>query len=198
MVAHLPSYYKLTEEAMKSYFLDLADQIQGPMMIYNISATTHMSIPIELIIELSAHPKIVGLKDSERDLERIGRLLELFRDRPDFSYQLGWAAQSSAFIEGGGDGIVPSTANAFPNLYYQLYTAVRNGERDKAQHLQSLTNHISGIYQKDKLLSEALPGLKVILEYLEICQAGALAPCYAPSQDEVEAIRIAMDQLELS
>ena len=94
-VATLPSYYNLTAGQMRNYFAQLADAIAGPLMIYNIPATTHMSIPLQVIDELSHHENIVGVKDSERDEERLQQSLALWRHRDDFSFFLGWAAKSA-------------------------------------------------------------------------------------------------------
>jgi dihydrodipicolinate synthase/N-acetylneuraminate lyase len=78
VAATLPSYYSLTEDQMKTYFLQLADKIAGPLIIYNIPATTHMSIPLSLIDELSHHVHIVATKDSERSDERLKQSLQLW------------------------------------------------------------------------------------------------------------------------
>jgi len=77
VVATLPSYYGLTEKQVLKYFTTLADSTSLPLFIYNIPATTHMSIPLPVIDELSKHKNIVGLKDSERSEERMLRSLEL-------------------------------------------------------------------------------------------------------------------------
>ena len=61
IVATLPTYYALTPEQMYEYYRTLADCITGPLMLYNILATTHMSIPVEIIRRLADHPNIVGL-----------------------------------------------------------------------------------------------------------------------------------------
>lgn len=190
LVAHLPSYYAINTASMYRYYMELADNLGGPLMLYNINATTHMSIPVDVVVRLSEHPNIVGLKDSERDVERLDTFLELFRDREDFAYQLGWAAQSMYAFENGADGIVPSTANAFPDLYYKLYRAALDGNHGEAEKYQALTDEISSIYQANRMLSETLPSLKVILEEMGICQSYALAPCYAIADEEKQNIRI--------
>ena len=77
IVATLPTYYALTPEQMENYYRTLADSIKGPLMLYNILATTHMSIPVDVIRRLADHPNIVGLKDSERDLERMAQCIEI-------------------------------------------------------------------------------------------------------------------------
>ena len=59
IVATLPTYYTLTPQQMFEYYKTLADCITGPLMLYNILATTHMSIPVDIIRQLSDHPNIV-------------------------------------------------------------------------------------------------------------------------------------------
>ena len=73
VVAHLPWYYVLEGDEMRRYFTLLADAVGGALMLYNIPKTTHMSIPIEVIEQLSSHRRIVGLKDSENNSARVER-----------------------------------------------------------------------------------------------------------------------------
>src|SRR6202000_1917559 len=91
VVCNLPSYYQLSETQILKYFESLAGQIPGTLMIYNNPSTTHHSIPLPLVDKLSHHPNIVGLKDSERDEERLVAALEMWSNRKDFSHLLGWA-----------------------------------------------------------------------------------------------------------
>ena len=70
VVATLPSYYTLSPSEMTLFYQTLADKINGPLMIYNIKATTQMSIPFDVVVNLANHPNIWGLKDSERDYEQ--------------------------------------------------------------------------------------------------------------------------------
>src|SRR4029079_9222738 len=88
VAATLPSYYALNEAQMKKYFEQLADAIPLPLIIYNIPSTTHMSIPLAVIDELSHHPNIIGTKDSERSEERLMKSLDLWKQRKDFGHIL--------------------------------------------------------------------------------------------------------------
>ncbi len=197
LVANLPSYYKLSDSSILRYYSDLADRVNAPLMIYNILSTTHMSIPVSVVEKLSKHPNIIGLKDSERDEKRMDTLLVMFKDDPDFSYLLGWAARSTDFLRNGGDGIVPSTGNAYPQLYYQLYQAVLENDLETAQKMQEITDKVSAVYQKGKLLSESIPGLKVILSSMGICQPNALAPCYELAPAQIEEIKSEVNLLDI-
>ena len=189
IVATLPTYYALTEEQMYTYYKTLADSITGPLMLYNILATTHMSIPVSVIRRLADHPNIVGLKDSERDLERMAQCIDIARDRTDFCYFCGWAAQSAHSLELGGDGIVPSTGNYDPQSFQRLYEAAVNGDMDTANRLQDETNETAKIYQKDRTLGQSLAALKVMMGTKGLCGPDMLPPLTRLSAAEEQAIK---------
>ena len=188
IVATLPTYYALTAEQMENYYRALADSIKGPLMLYNILATTHMSIPVEVIRRLADHPNIVGLKDSERDLERMAQCIEIAKGREDFCYFCGWAAQSAHSLELGGDGIVPSTGNFVPEMFQQLYEAAVKGDMATANRLQDETNEIAKIYQKDRTLGQSLTALKVMMQTKGLCEPWMLMPLTRLSAEEEKAI----------
>lgn len=188
IVATLPTYYALTEEQMENYYRTLASSIKGPLMLYNILATTHMSIPVEVIRRLADHPNIVGLKDSERDLERMAQCIEIAKGREDFCYFCGWAAQSAHSLELGGDGIVPSTGNSVPEMFQQLYEAAVKGDMATANRLQDETNEIAKIYQKDRTLGQSLTALKVMMQTKGLCEPWMLMPLTRLSAEEEKAI----------
>jgi 4-hydroxy-tetrahydrodipicolinate synthase len=184
VAATLPSYYALSESAMKQYFEQLAEGLNGPLIIYNIPATTHMSIPLPVIDALSHHPNIVGTKDSERSEERLKESLSLWSKREDFSHYLGWAAKSAEALINGSDGLIPSTGNLYPKLYDDLYKAVERGDSEKAFQLQKLSDVLGDIYQKGRLLGESLWALKVLMQEAGLCQPYVMPPLQSLSNEE--------------
>jgi dihydrodipicolinate synthase/N-acetylneuraminate lyase len=176
MVATLPSYYALTEKQMLQYFKTLADNISLPLFLYNIPATTHMSIPLAVIDELSQHKNIVGLKDSERSEERMLQALQLWKDRTDFHYILGWAAKSADALVNGADGLVPSTGNIYPEIYEDMLTAFKAGDKDKMYVLQKLSDDYGALYQANRTLGESLHALKLMMKEKEICEEYVMPP----------------------
>ena len=188
IVATLPCYYALTPEQMENYYRQLADYSRIPVMIYNILATTHMSIPLDVIKRLADHPNIVGLKDSERDLERMQLCIEFAQSREDFSYFCGWAAQSFYSLTLGGDGIVPSTGNFTPGMFRKLYESATSGDLGTAQQLQVSTNDIAKIYQAGRTLGQSLTALKVMMQTDGLCTPDVLPPLTRLSEAEENEI----------
>jgi 4-hydroxy-tetrahydrodipicolinate synthase len=188
MMSVLPYYYALTDSQMLRYYAQLADAVPQ-LMMYNIPATTHMSIPLQVVAQLSTHPNICGLKDSERDEHRMEECIAMFREREDFSYFLGYAALSAAALLQGADGIVPSTGNVVPAMFRQLYDAAISGNEVEARRLQCETNDIAKIYQANRTLGQSLAALKAMLSVLRLCEPNVLPPLDNLTADEINELR---------
>lgn len=176
IAATLPCYYSLTPKQMYEYYKNLADTLTAPLMLYNITITTHMSIPLDVIEKLSHHPNIVGLKDSENNIQRMEEALTLFSDREDFAYFCGCAANSAKALSLGADGIVPSVGNYLPKIYNDLFEAGISGNTEIADDLQAKTIEIGKINTDNLTLGESLAGLKVIMKMYGLCETYMLPP----------------------
>jgi 4-hydroxy-tetrahydrodipicolinate synthase len=184
VAATLPSYYALTEDEMLRYFEQLANSILGPLIIYNIPATTHMSIPLPLIEKLSYHEHIVGTKDSERSEERLKTSMEWWSNRADFSHFLGWAARSAMALKNGSDGLIPSTGNLFPSVYRDMMDAVNNGDEEKTNRRQELSDLLGNLYQSGRTLGGSLWALKVLMHEAGLCGPWVMPPLREGSREE--------------
>ena len=189
IAATLPCYYALTPEQMYDYYKDMADTLTVPLMLYNITITTHMSIPMNIIERLSHHPNIVGLKDSENNVPRLEEALKLFADREDFAYFCGCAANSAVALKNGADGIVPSVGNYLPKIYQDLYEAGVRGDMEKAEELQQKTIEIGKINTAGLTLGESLAGLKIIMNEAGLCETNMLPPLTKLNAETEERIR---------
>lgn len=186
VAATLPTYYKLSDAQIEKYYLDLAESIKPSLIIYNIPATTHMSIPLNLLDRLSQHPNIVAVKDSERSLERLEQSLDLWRDRSDFKHYMGWAGGAAQALINGSAGVVPSSGNFAPAIYTDMCRAVEQGDLDSAHALQKQSNDLGALYQANRSLGESLWGLKVLMKEIGLCDAYMMPPLYALGQADEE------------
>lgn len=198
LVSTLPSYFGLTELQMKKYFESLAESVTLPLVIYNIPSTTHMSIPLSIIDELSHHPNIIGTKDSERNEERLKQSLDLWKNREDFSHFLGWAAKSAQALEGGSDGLVPSTANLTPEIYEVMFDAVREGDHATAMAMQHLSDVFGNLYQQGRTLGESLAALKLLMKEKGICKQFMMPPLSTLSHHDEEKLLATFKELNSS
>jgi len=68
-----PSYYhaKMNEEAQINFFSEVADHTKIPVMIYNVTAFTHINVTVNTVRVLSKHPNILGMKDSTGNVPQL-------------------------------------------------------------------------------------------------------------------------------
>jgi 4-hydroxy-tetrahydrodipicolinate synthase len=189
IVSTLPSYYTLTPRQMKLFYENMADQTDCPIIMYNIKATTQMSIPLNLVEQLSKHPNIVGIKDSERDSERLETCIQMFKDREDFSFFCGWGAQSFNSLRMGADGLVPSTGNVVPAMYKKMMDAFVSGDYILAKEMQKKTDEVAALYQKGRTLGESLAALKAMMEIKGLCGSVMTPPLTELSDEESRALQ---------
>ena len=188
IVSVLPCYFTLSPSEIYAYYEKLADSIDFPLMIYNIPATTNMSIPLEIVEKLSHHPNILGFKDSERNEARIAKGVSMFCTREDFSYFVGYAALCASSLRMGADGIIPSTGNFVPGMFKQLYDYSVAGMWEEAERIQKETNEIAQIYQSGRSLGESLQALKVMMSEIGLCQSVAIPPLSEPGMEDQNKI----------
>jgi len=196
VVSHPPSYYPITGDDMLRYFELLADRIAGPLVVYNIPVTTHLSIPLDVVEELSHHPNIVGLKDSESNLHRLEEAISRWSGRDDFAHLTGWAAQSAYGLQLGSDGIVPSAGNLVPRWYRSLYDAAAAGDAATAFAIQKATDELSTLYVDHPTLGQSLAALKTMMAARGLCGPHMLPPLFRLIPRDEEAVRRRMSRFD--
>ena len=189
VVAHLPCYYALTPKEQLAYYMALVRQIDGPLAVYNIPSTTHISIPIEIIEQLSGIEAVVGVKDSENNPSRLVEELAILGGKPGFSVFVGAAALSAKALPLGADGIVPSAGNLVPGLSRLLYESGIAGDVTSAERYQQAMDRVSDIYRRDRSLAQSLGALKAAMSALSLCGPDVLSPLRPPDANEQAAIR---------
>src|SRR5581483_6635226 len=65
-----PSFFKnqMTAELFIRHYAEVADASPIPVLLYNVSMYTGVTLHVEAVEQLSAHPNIAGMKESGNDL----------------------------------------------------------------------------------------------------------------------------------
>jgi 4-hydroxy-2-oxoglutarate aldolase len=131
-----PSYFKsrMNREALKKHFLLLADQSKVPVLIYNNPRVLGVSVDSELLIELSKHPNIAGIKDSSGDLSFLAETIPHL-DSP-FSFLVGAGSVILPGLRLGATGGILAIADVAPARCAELYNLYLEGKMDDALKLQ--------------------------------------------------------------
>jgi 2-dehydro-3-deoxy-D-pentonate aldolase len=131
-----PYYFKLSQESVEEYFAELARHTALDIVLYNIPVfANEISIPV--VQRLADYPRIVGMKDSSRDLPRFLNLMNLIRpDHPDFAFLIGTEEILMPAVLMGADGGTVATSGVVPEVVMKMYHATVSGDLDTARRIQ--------------------------------------------------------------
>lgn len=77
VLVRTPHYYRkqMRNREMLTYYQAVADRSPLPVLLYSVPGCTGYDLPVEVVAELVMHPKIIGMKDSSGNVERITQLI---------------------------------------------------------------------------------------------------------------------------
>jgi 4-hydroxy-tetrahydrodipicolinate synthase len=132
-----PYYYKLSQESIEEYFRQLAQRSPIDIVIYNIPMfANEISVPVLTRLAFDC-PRIVGTKDSSKDLCRFMHVNHAIKgQRPTFVNLIGWEELLVPSMLMGGDGGTLSTAGVAPEVIMKLYHTALGGDWDAARSMQ--------------------------------------------------------------
>jgi 4-hydroxy-tetrahydrodipicolinate synthase len=131
-----PFYYPMSQDSIQAYFEEVADRSRLDLMLYNIPQFSN-EIAVKTLVALCEHPRIVGTKDSARDLPRYMATIHKIRPkRPDFSFLIGCEEILLTSMIMGGDGGTIATSGVVPEMIVKLYNLFLQGRIDDATKIQ--------------------------------------------------------------
>jgi 4-hydroxy-tetrahydrodipicolinate synthase len=177
-----PYYFSHTTETVTKFYLDVAAAIPNPIVIYDNPYTTHYRIPLDSILQLAAIPHIVGLKESDQDVERWQSLTRHFKSDQDFSILIGTEGLIKVALLLGADGVVSGLHNVAPQLAIDLYRGAQSGDMEGADLAQQKLINLFNIFTCG---AGIWGGFEVALNFLDICEKVAASPYDSPISQPV-------------
>jgi len=177
-----PFYYHPGPESIIEHYRRLAAATKLPVLVYNIPSNTGNNVDAKLLVQLSRIPNIVGIKDSSRDFSQ---LLDYLASVPQgFTVINGTDSYLfSAFCAGVNAG-VSATANAFPELFVEMYGAYKASDLAKGERLQKKIHSLRSAMNNPPLV----PYLEV-LKMRGMKSGNVRPPLRQMNSEEVAALR---------
>jgi 4-hydroxy-tetrahydrodipicolinate synthase len=173
------------------HFKALNDNVEIPVMLYNVPGRTVVDMSNDTIVRLSKLPNIVGIKDATGAVDRMSQLRTEIA--PGFSFLSGDDPTMIGYMAHGGGGVISVTSNVAPAAMVAMYTAVAQGAFDTARQWQDKL-----IKLHKALFADASPSpTKYAMSRLGLCSEEVrlpITPCSAAVRPIVDA---AMDAVGL-
>lgn len=183
-----PSYYPCGDGDLMRLFTELADASPVPLVLYNIPMFTGVPLPVDVVARLAAHPRIVGIKDSSRDMEYLQSVVLAVRDDEapsQFTVYTGADTLLLASLLVGADGAVAASSNLVPELGVDVAAAVAEGDLEQARRSQ---RHLVQVVTACR--QGAFPaGWKAALHLAGVCGPHLAAPAAPLSEPLMERLR---------
>jgi 4-hydroxy-2-oxoglutarate aldolase len=169
-----PSYFKalMTPEAFKKHFFTIADNVNVPLIIYHIPRFTGVNLSPELLVELSKHENIAGIKDSSGNMAFLDRIIPHLD--PNFDYLLGAGSMLFPGITMGACGGVLALSDVATSLCIELYQLSLSKQWEDAKKLQ----HDLVPLNQALTVEHGIPAIKYALDQIGFYGG----PCRLPLQ----------------
>jgi 4-hydroxy-tetrahydrodipicolinate synthase len=196
VVLSTPYYFPAGQTELTGYVQNLVPQLPLPLVLYNMPSMTKVWFEYETLEKLAPLPQIVGIKDSGGDLEYFGRLMNLRKQRPDWSIMIGPEAMVPQAMRLGGDGGVAGGANIFPTLFVQCYEAFMAGDQSRVDELGATINDLQRIYDVGKYASRYIKATKCGVSLLGLCEDFMAEPFHHFHPPERERVRAIIESIQ--
>jgi 4-hydroxy-tetrahydrodipicolinate synthase len=152
-----PHTYPLAPEELCDLHLAVAETAEVATLLYHIPQLTGSELTPELVPELAAHPRIVGMKDSSPDATRRAAFVAGVPPGVGFAVMTGHAPTLRSALEAGADGSITAIANVRQRQVVALHDAVAAGDDAAAgRHQTALTRASDALSRLDSSLPATL------------------------------------------
>jgi len=140
-----PYYNKPTQKGLYLHFKTIAEEIDLPLVIYNVPSRTGVNLLPETLAELAEFKNIVAVKEASGNLEQMTQIIELCGEK--ITLLSGDDKLLLPVLSIGGKGVISVVANIIPQEVAEMVKSFKEGDYPRAKEL-----FLSKIYP----LSEAM------------------------------------------
>ncbi len=177
-----PYYNKGTEEGIEKHYLNIAESVDLPTILYNVPSRTGVNLGFNLLERLSNHPNIVALKEASDSVDRLVTLAAMGDNLHLYS---GNDSQVFPTLSLGGHGVISVMSNLLPKTTTRLCNSFFEGKIDESLALQlKLLPFIKSLFM------ETNPSpIKYALSQRGLCSSEVRLPLSEPRESTKKEIK---------
>ena len=181
-----PYYNKTSQKGLVSHYNRIADNVNIPIILYNVPSRTGVNIAPETYLELSKHKNIVATKEANGDISSIAKTISLCGD--NLAVYSGNDDQIVPILSLGGIGVISVFSNICPFECHEITEKYFEGK-----HGESLKLFLSSLELMNALFCDVNPiPVKHALNLLGFKCGECRLPLVSMSKEKIENLREAM------
>jgi len=179
-----PYYNKPSQEGIYQHFKAIADEVDIPIVVYNVPSRSVTDISNETMGRLSTLPTVIGCKDATGDISRVTTITDLCGE--DFIQLSGDDPTALGHAVHGGRGAISVGSNIAPAQYAAFHDACLSGDYAKAGNIHGKLDRL----HKDLFMDPSPAPTKYGLSLLGKITADVrlpITPCRPETKETVQA-----------
>ncbi|MGC9066636.1 MAG: 4-hydroxy-tetrahydrodipicolinate synthase [Candidatus Ratteibacteria bacterium] len=128
-----PYYNKPTPDGLYKHYKKIAEEVDIPIVLYNVPSRTGISILPETVAHLAELKNIVGIKEASGSLDQVSKIISLCGE--NFVVLSGDDSMTLPIMAVGGKGVISVAANIMPAQVSQMVHAALSGNWSEAQKM---------------------------------------------------------------
>jgi len=129
-----PYYNKCTQDGLVKHFLKIADNVNIPIIVYNVPSRTGVNILPITYAQLSEHPRINATKEASGSLSAIVRIRKACGDA--LNIYSGNDDEIVPILSVGGKGVISVLSNVAPKVTHDMCQLYFKGKVQEAAKIQ--------------------------------------------------------------
>ncbi len=186
-----PYYNKASNEGLAKHYEAIANEVDVPIVLYNVPSRTGVNIPLEVYERLANHKNIIAVKEASPSVSDFAKLSQKCGEKLDL-----YSGNDDLLLPAlslGGKGVISVVSNILPKEMGDACKLYFAGKTKEATALQlKLLPLINAIF------SEVNPiPIKAIMSHREFCKEEYRLPLCPMNEEKKKALFEVFDKIKL-
>lgn len=178
-----PYYNKPTQEGLYRHFKQIAEEVDLPVILYNVPGRTGVNMLPSTVARLSELNNIVAVKEASGSMTQVCEIYRLCGD--NIAILSGEDAINFPILASGGRGMISVTANIVPKQMADMWDAFVSGDINRAR---AIHYELFDLHQNLFIETNPIP-VKTALSMMGKCTEEMRLPLCAMGEGNKEKLR---------
>ena len=129
-----PYYNKCTQKGLIKHFTSIADNVNVPIILYDVPSRTGVGITPETYAVLAEHPRIAAVKEASGNISQVAETMSLGDDK--LTFYSGNDDQIVPLLSLGAKGVISVLSNVMPQETHDMCQLFFDGKVEEAAKKQ--------------------------------------------------------------